>query len=196
MKVWAPPERARRTDAARSVIVIAAAAVAAAAVGAVAIVVQGGGAYALLALTALVTALCVGAAVRAGRTARQATLIFCLDDARRLFYVDAMLYVGYRRGLPGFIEMSRRARETVDELCAPGGRLEREMARPGSLTGTERQIIAVEKVRLGVKSDRIICRIRRPDGHEGRTALTLVHGYPDADLLEREFERLQVSELQ
>ena len=196
MKVWAPPERVRRTDAARSVIAIAVAAVAMAVFGAVAITTLGGGALALLALTAAVTALGVCAALKAGRTARQATLIFCLDDARRLFYVDAALYAGYRRGLLGFIEMSRRARETVDELCAPGGRLEREMARPGSLTGTERQILAVEKVRHGAKSDRITCRIRRPDGHEGRTSIALVHGYPDADLLEREFERLQVSELQ
>ena len=40
-----------------------------------------------------------------GRKVHQYCTVFCQDDEGRLFAVDIRKFVGYQRGLPGFIQM-------------------------------------------------------------------------------------------
>lgn len=195
VKIWAPPARDVKSNAAVGIALTVVLAMALT-VGAVVLFVKYDlGAYFLLICVVAITALCMALAVSMGRRVRRSTLIFCLDDERRLFFIDANKYADYHRGLAGYAAMQREAHRAVQTLCAPGGMLERYMAEPKSLVGLEPEIMAVERLREKREHAYITCRAKYPNGRVERAKIMLVHGYEDEDLLCRELERLQVPEL-
>ena len=147
MKIWAPPARDVKSNAAVGIVLTVALAMALTVGAAVLFVKYDLGAYFLLVCVVAITALCMALAVSMGRRVRRSTLIFCLDDERRLFFIDANKYTDYHRGLAGYAAMQREAHRAVQTLCAPGGMLERYMAEPKSLVGLEPEIMAVERLR-------------------------------------------------
>lgn len=195
MRIWPPPEEDRRFNAAHSIPVIVAAAMAAVALGTFAVMRFELGAAALAALTLAVTAACIAAALRLGRRGRRATLIFCTDEARRLYFIDANRFSRFAHGLAGYESMQDAALSAVSELCAPGGVLERRLSGPRGLEGLAPEIVSVEKLTPLRHGWSARCRVRYPNGGEASARIPVLHGVPGEDELIREFERRLVSEL-
>ena len=195
MRIWAPPDCDRGMNAAHGVIIIVFAVMLLTISGSLLATIYKLGTGAMLALVFAATALAIALALRLGRRARRATLIFCMDTSRRLFYIDANLYARRRHGLSGYAAMNDEAQRAVKALTEPGGILERRLSEPAGLTGLETEILSVEKARYSRREIKLACRVRYRNGKEGRSRVLLVRGYPDEDLLLRELERLQVPEL-
>lgn len=136
-----------------------------------------------------VTALCVGLAYRLGRQSLQNRLIFCLDGEDRLFVVEAGKYIRAGSGLLGFLSLARGTQKEIVELTAPGGLLEREMGRAGSLTGQEPQIVSVERIQERERSFRMICHLRYPNRQEEKRTYSVGKDYEDAEGLLWELEK-------
>ncbi len=191
MQIWAPPER----DGGQKITLLIIAVV-----GLAMALTMGGTLLIMtlklpvlewtLLLTVLVCALCVALALRLRRRFRRATLVFCLDRARRLYYVDAMDFAGYSRGAAGFAAMNARAQRAVRSLTRPDGVLERRMRLPDGLDGFAHEILAVERLREGAAGCTAVCRVRHPNGGESRQKLFVVRGYELGERLINELERL------
>lgn len=139
------------------------------------------------------TAFLIWLAMRLGSWNRRDSLIFCQDDAGRLFAVDAWRYLPHRGGgLLGYWGMQSDLRKVLRNLTEPGGVLERYMAQEKSLVGLETQILAVERIRAIGKNHSLICRVRYPNQKVGRQTFLLVGGYEDEERLLYELERIQL----
>lgn len=147
-----------------------------------------------LMICAAVTALLVGLAVRLGRRARRDTLLFCKDDADRLFVADVRKYVSCRRGILGYAAMDRKTEHILRNLLEPGGVWERWLRTERSLEGVEPQILAVESLRENRRDYGLVCLLQYPGGRIGRQSFQLVKGYEREERLIRELERRQRKE--
>lgn len=136
-----------------------------------------------------VTLLLVGLAAGLGRRARQDTLLFCKDDADRLFVADVRKYVPYRRGIWGYAEMDRKTEHILRNLLEPGGVWEHWLRTERSLVGVEPQVLAVERLRENRRDYGLVCLLRYPGGRIGRQSFQLVKGYEREERLIRELER-------
>ena len=195
MRIWPPPPEDRRFNASHSILIIVAAVMVAVVLGTLAVMLLHLGTAALTALTFVITAVCIAAALRLGKRSRRATLIFCTDRSRRLYFIDANNYTRFAHNLSGYESMQDTALATVRELCAPGGLLERRLAERGGLDGLAPEIVSVERLMPRRDGWSARCRVRYPNGGVAAARIPVLHGIPDEDELISEFERHLVSEL-
>lgn len=195
MRIWPPPPEDRRFNASHSILIIVAAVMVAVVLGTLAVMLLHLGTAALTALTFVITAACIAAALRLGKRSRRATLIFCTDRSRRLYFIDANNYTRFAHNLSGYESMQDTALATVRELCAPGGLLERRLAEPGGLDGLAPEIVSVERLMPRHDGWSARCRVRYPNGGVAAARIPVLHGIPDEDELISEFERHLVSKL-
>ena len=184
MRMWPPPPEDRRFNASHSILIIVAAVMVAVVLGTLAVMLLHLGTAALTALTFVITAACIAAALRLGKRSRRATLIFCTDRSRRLYFIDANNYTRFAHNLSGYESMQDAALATVRELCAPGG-----------LDGLAPEIVSVERLMPRRDGWSARCRVRYPNGGVAAARIPVLHGIPDEDELISEFERHLVSEL-
>lgn len=133
-------------------------------------------------------ALALFSARQIGRKVHQYCTVFCQDDEGRLFAVDIRKFVGYQRGLPGFIQMLFQMQKAKKNMKT-SHILERYMRQRPSLTGVETQILSVEKMRMAGNGWRVICQVEYPNKKRGKRSFLLVGGYENEGELVAAFER-------
>lgn len=123
-----------------------------------------------------------------GRKVHQYCTVFCQDDEGRLFAVDIRKFVGYQRGLPGFIQMLFQMQKAKTNM-KKNHILERYLRQSPSLTGVEPQILSVEKIRPAGDGLRVRCLVEYPNKKQGKRSYLLVSGYENEGELAAAFER-------
>ena len=127
----------------------------------------------------IVTAGLLGLAFGAARRLADLCLIFCLDDAGRLFAVNAREDTQFRRAdLFWFVRLQRRLRNMV-----AGGVLAAHLQEPKSLTGLELEILEVESIRETPGRLTVTCRVKMPNGGTARRFYSLGRALRTPDLL-------------
>ncbi|HJD20867.1 MAG TPA: hypothetical protein H9915_03505 [Candidatus Gemmiger faecigallinarum] len=142
----------------------------------------------LLTAVLAITGLAVGIAVGIGRRGAADTLVFCRDDAGRLFVVDARSYAPMKANGRNLVAAARRTQRVLGNLT--GGVLQKYMAQPQSLTGLAPQVLAVENRKPSAGGDALVCVVRMPNGAEARQSYWIAGDMDDRDELLRELERL------
>ena len=121
----------------------------------------------------------LGLAFGAARRLADLCLIFCLDDAGRLFAVNAREDTQFRRAdLFWFVRLQRRLRNMV-----AGGALAAHLQEPTSLTGLEPEILEVESIRETPGRLTVTCRVKMPNGGTTRRFYSLGKALRAPDLL-------------
>lgn len=191
MKIWLPPENDGGARITAGVIAIVALAMALTVGGTLLVMITGLPVLeTTFLLMLLVCALVLALAMRLRSRARRASLIFCLDTARRLYYIDVADLVPYRRGPAGFAAMNAEIKRTVASLAAPGGELERRICEPDGLSGFANEILSVRSIRETPRRCAVNCEIRHRNMHTFRRTLTVVRGLDNEAALLYELERL------
>ena len=123
-----------------------------------------------------------------GRKVHQYCTVFCQDDEGRLFAVDIRKFVGYQRGLPGFIQMLFQMQKAKTKM-KKDHILERYLRQRPSLTGVETQILSVERMQPAGDGLRVRCLVEYPNKKQGKRSYLLVSGYDSPLELVAAFER-------
>ena len=139
-----------------------------------------------LILCLLVTGAVLGLTAALGRRLLSLSLLFCMDDAGRLYAVDARKYAARRRGMAS----AAAVQQAVRALAAPGGILERRLREERGLTGLEPQLLRLEGLRERRGSYALRCLTRFPSGRAALRSWILVKGYEGEEELLRALVRL------
>ena len=108
--------------------------------------------------------------------------IFFIDDDGRLYVLDALLFIQYRRGFPGFARMDRDMRKEKEAVLQ---QMRKEHLMPAGAV----EIVKVDSMRERSRNYSLVCRVKYGHGGTGRRTYLLAKGYEDERGLLWELER-------
>lgn len=121
-------------------------------------------------------------AVRLGMENGKDALIFCKDDDYEMYVVNAFSLIPYRSGALGFLFMSNKVQEVLNQIKNEK-LLEAYSMTDDGLSSVAARILWVDKIRFNQKSHTVICRVCEPNGATKRCAYTIRDGYDQQEEL-------------
>ncbi len=137
-----------------------------------------------LAACAAAVALVLWMAVSLGRSLHRDAVIFCRDEEDRLYVADVRQWVGWHRGLLGYLETAASIQRCL-------ARVREQLEDWKSVPDQALEICNVNGIREHARHYALVCQVRDRDGRRMQRTILLMKGYEGEEELLRELERRQ-----